>query len=426
MSPAERKAAWRLLPFLFVLYIVSFLDRVNFSYASLSMNASLGIDPATYGFLSGVFFLTYVLFEIPSNLALAKFGARKWIARIMLSWGAVAVLTGFATQVWHLAAARLILGAAEAGFFPGIVFYLSGWFGDSLRARIIALFMMAVPLANVLGAPVSGLILDHVGWLGLDSWRWVFILEGLPALALAWAVWRHLPDAPGDAAWLSPEEKASLEASAAPLPSAKGGLFPRSLSRAFSWKLCALGLVYFTVNMTLFGINFWLPHVVKGLHGSLPDAAVGLIAAAPYALAAAIMPVWAARSDAKGERRLHAAAALLLCAAGLLSFLVIPEGARSFPLLAFCLACAGLFAVFGPFWPMPSSELAKDGAAVSAAGIAFVNAVGNCGSFFGPTAVGLIAQSCGAERGLACLGAIPLVGALALLALKSAKARSMA
>ncbi len=422
MNQAEKKAAARLLPFLFVLYIVAFLDRVNFGYASLAMNAQLGIDPATYGLLSGIFFLPYVLFEVPSNIALSKFGARKWIARIMLSWGIVAALTGFATEVWHLASARLLLGAAEAGFFPGIVFYLSRWFGDAARGRVIALFMTAVPLSSALGAPVSGLILDHVSWLGLEPWRWVFIIEGLPAVLLAWAVWKLLPDSPADAKWLSDDDRAQINETAQPV-SGNHGVRLQGFAKAFSWRLCALGGIYFSISMTLYGINFWLPHVMKGLHASLPDFGVGLLAAAPYALAAALMPFWSARSDAKAERHLHAGAALLLSAAGLLAFFLVPLDSQGLAMLAFSLACVGLFAVFGSFWAIPAEELASCGPAVSASGIAFVNALGNCGSFFGPAAVGWIAQRGGAEEGLAFLGAIPLAGAIALVALKLSTAK---
>ena len=424
MSSAERKAAVRLLPFLFVLYIVSFLDRVNFGYASLAMNANLGIDPATYGLLSGIFFIPYVLLEIPSNIALSKFGARRWIARIMLSWGIVAVLSGFATQVWHLATARILLGAAEAGFFPGIVFYLSRWFGDSVRARTIAFFMLALPLSNVVGAPVSGLILDHINWFGLESWRWIFILEGLPAVLLAYATYKFLPDSPAEVSWLNDEEKAQMEKTAKPLSKPGGGLLSKGFSKAFSWRLCALGAVYFSINMTLFGINFWLPHVIKGLHAKLSDFSVGLLAATPYALAAACMLLWSARSDAKGERHWHTGAALLLSASGLAAFFIVPADSQWLAMLAFAMACVGLFASFGPFWPIPSTELASCGPTVSASGIAFVNAIGNCGSFFGPAVVGWIAQSTCAARGLAFLSLIPLGGALAIIVIKALISRS--
>jgi MFS transporter, ACS family, tartrate transporter len=405
MTTAEKKALYRLIPFLFVLYIISFMDRVNFGFAALEMNKSLGIGPATFGILSGIMFVTYVILEIPSNLVLSKVGARIWIARIMLTWGIVVILTGFATRIWHLYTLRLLLGAAEAGFFPGIIYYLSKWFPESSRARATGFFMCAVPAANLICAPLSGIILDHSGWFGLEGWRWIFILEGIPAIILAAAVFFFLPEKPSDVTWLTVSEKDELAGLEGNILKEK--ITYKSLKDSFSMRFWALGLVYSFASMNLYGISFWLPRIIKDLPQNLSNTAIGFAAAVPYLITIFLMQAWAIHSDIKNERYIHSVAALFLSAASLFGFYFV-SGNILLTLVIFSLACSGQFCFYGPFWPIPSVELKDSSDSVKASALALVNSIGNIGSFFGPYAIGMIAQKSSPETGMVILGLIPL------------------
>jgi ACS family tartrate transporter-like MFS transporter len=342
---ALSKVRKRLLPFLFALYIVAYLDRINVGFAALQMNREIGISQLAFGFGSGIFFLGYFLFEIPSNLILRRVGARRWIARIMVSWGVAASATMLVRGPSSFYAMRFILGVAEAGFFPGIIYYLTLWFPERERARAIALFMTASALAGVIAGPVSGLLLTLHGLGGLSGWQWMFLLEGLPAIVMGVAVWFYLPDCPGDALWLTALERKAIVALLEQDDAARRNPHA-SLSRAIrSARVWLLTLFYFLFAFGLYGINFWLPQILKSF-GDMSVVAIGFVAAA-YARNPAVE---------------------LACIA---------------------LASAGTSSCVGPFWAIPASILADAGAA---GGIELINSVGNLGGFAGPYVAGFIVE----------------------------------
>ena len=301
-SGTIRKVTWRLIPFLFVLYVIAYLDRVNFGYAALGMNSALGISAEVFGFLSGIFFIGYLLFEIPSNIILERIGARVWIARIMITWGIVEVVTAFATNATELAVLRFLLGVAEAGFFPGLILYLTGWFRKRDLAKAVALFMTALAVSNIVGAPISTWILDHVIWLGLSGWRWLFILEGIPAVLLGIAAWLYLTDRPGEAAWLSGDEKTWLETELGQedrlrrQQGAMTGIRPVLVS-AGAWHLA---LVYCLLVIGLYGTGFWMPQIVHSLDPGLSNFTVGVLLIIPFMAALVAMIAWGHHSDRYG------------------------------------------------------------------------------------------------------------------------------
>lgn len=385
-AAALSKVRKRLLPFLFALYIVAYLDRINVGFAALQMNREIGLSQAAFGFGSGIFFLGYFIFEIPSNLILRRVGARRWIARIMISWGVAAAATMLVRGAPSFYALRFILGLAEAGFFPGIIYYLTFWFPERERARAIALFMTATALAGVISGPVSGLILglDRIG--GLAGWQWMFMLEGLPAIAMGFAVLFYLPDRPADAQWLTASEAASLVAHIANdvRPS---DVAHASFSRAvFSGRVWMLTLFYFLFAFGLYGINFWLPQILKGF-SDMSVVAIGFASAIPFAAAALAMVLVARSSDRTGERRLHLAFCALAAALGFFA----AASARNpiLELACITIAAAGTSSCVGPFWAIPSSILSEEAAA---GGIALINSVGNLGGFAGPYAAGYILE----------------------------------
>src|SRR5690349_1799101 len=319
------KVTKRLVPFLIVCYFVAYLDRVNVGFAALTMNQDLGLSQTAYGFGAGIFFLAYFVFEVPSNLLLERFGARKWIARIMLSWGILSGLMAFIPQIGRVTGlgneysfylVRVLLGVAEAGFFPGIIFYLTLWFPGVYRARVVGYFMAAIPLSTVIGAPVSGFLLSFNGIAGLKDWQWLFILEAVPAVILSVVVFFYLTDRPADATWLAPEERTWL---ADRLDRERR---QREAVRHFSVrdailnpKVLALSLVYFGAVATNYGLSFFLPTIVKAF--GLSNAQTGFVSAVPYIVGTIGMVLWGRRSDAKMERRWHAAFALFVAAAGI-------------------------------------------------------------------------------------------------------------
>ena len=385
-AAALSKVRKRLLPFLFALYVIAYLDRINVGFAALQMNGAIGLSQAAFGFGSGIFFLGYFIFEIPSNLILRRVGARRWIARIMISWGIAATATMLVRGASSFYALRFILGVAEAGFFPGIIYYLTFWFPERERARGIALFMTATALAGVISGPVSGLILglDRVG--GLAGWQWMFMLEGLPAIMMGFAVWFYLPDRPADAAWLSASEVASITADIAN-DARPSHLAHANFSRAlFSGRVWMLTLFYFLFAFGLYGINFWLPQILKGF-GDLSVTAIGFVSAIPFAAAAIAMVLVARSSDAMGERRIHLASCALVAAVGLLAAAYARNPIAE--LACITIAAAGTSSCVGPFWAIPSSILGEEAAA---GGIALINSVGNLGGFAGPYAAGYIVE----------------------------------
>ncbi len=381
---ALRKVAARLIPFLGLLYFFAFLDRVNVGFAALTMNADLGISAAAFGIGSGIFFIGYILCEVPSNVMLERFGARLWIARIMISWGVLSAAMAFVQGPKSFYAVRFLLGIAEAGFFPGIIFYLTCWFPSQHRARIIALFMIALPLSSVIGAPISTSLLG-IEALGLKGWQWMFVLEAIPTILLGIAVFAVLPDRPADARWLGDDEKRWLQdALAREHAGASGHDHASSLRQALLLpRVWRSGLVYFCILVGLYGFSFWLPQIIASL-GQMTNAQVGLITMIPYSLACIGLVWWGRHSDASGERSMHVALPMLLGAAAL-----VVSGWTSAPAVGFaalCLAALGIYSGLPSFWALASRGL--QGAAAAGA-IALINSLGNFGGFLGPAAIGL-------------------------------------
>jgi MFS family permease len=435
-------AARRLLPLLFVSYIVAFLDRVNVGFAKLQMASALGFSDAVYGFGAGIFFLGYFLFEVPSNLLLEKFGARRWIARIMFTWaivsgafafvdvipwGPLPALFGIAPIEFGFYALRFLLGIAEAGFFPGIILYLTYWFPAAKRARTVALFMTAVAAANVIGAPVSGAIMQYAdGVGGWGGWRWLFILEAIPSVIAGVAIWLLLPDRPAQAAWLTPEQRRAItdqlaqEDTAAHGGTQTSGKAHSVMQALRSGRVWILALVYLAGTFSLYGVSFWMPTIVQELGiGKTAYLQIGLLSMIPWGTAGVAM-VWAgARSDRTGERRQHVAGSLFVAAAGLITLALV--GARVVPaLIALCVVTSGVLSFFATFWSLPTAFLRQTAAA---AGIAWINAVGNLGGHFGPDVIGRIRTATGsANYGFFFLAALAVVGGVLTIFFTGARA----
>jgi ACS family tartrate transporter-like MFS transporter len=408
---ALSKARRRLLPFLFVLYLVAYLDRINVGFASLQMNRELGLSESVFGLGAGLFFIGYSIFEVPSNLILARVGARLWIARIMISWGVVAMAMIAVRGAASFFALRFILGLAEAGFFPGVILYLTFWFPAREQARAVALFMTASALAGVIAGPVSGGLLELHGLAGLSGWQWLFILEGLPAVILGVWVLRYLPDGPKDAAWLEVGERAALlmrlERERRRGTQKRQNSFAEAISNSTVW---ILSLVYFAIVFGLYGVTFWLPQIIQSF-GNRSDVEIGMLSAIPFFGAAVAMVFVGRASDLSGERRWH----LAFCAAVGAIGLMLAATTRS-PLLslaALSIAAAGIWGTFGPFWAMPPEFLSGTAAAGA---IALINSIGNLGGFAGPYAVGIVKQATHSFAGgmIAMAAALVAGGMLAL------------
>jgi ACS family tartrate transporter-like MFS transporter len=409
------KVTRRLLPFLFILYIVCFLDRVNIGFAALQMNQDLDLSPAVYGFGAGIFFIGYVLFEVPSNLMLARIGARRWIARIMITWGAIACAMMFVRGPTSLYVLRFLLGASEAGFFPGMIYYLGAWYPPEERARAIARFMVAIPLSGVVGGPISGMLLDLHGAWGLAGWQWLFLLEGLPAVVLGFVVLARLPDRPRDAAWLSSEESAWLEDRVTQEDQGldRGSGVRQALTHPTIWALAVLFLIGNAFGVYVLGL--WLPQIVRDVSG-LGNLEVGVLSAIPSLVGAVAMVLVGSHSDRAGERPLHIGGAAAVAAVGLV--ISASLGSTAIVVFGLSLASAGLLSMHGPFWLLPSTFLSGRAAA---AGIALITSVANIGGFLGPYAMGLLKGSTGTYRGgLLILALLSLCGAALALRLRLA------
>ena len=400
----RRKVAWRLIPFLGLLYLLAFLDRVNVGFAALSMDTDLDFSPAVFGTGAGIFFLGYVLCGVPSNLMLHRFGARRWIAITMVTWGVVSASMAFIHSPGGFYSLRLVLGVAESGFFPGMIVYLTYWFAEPDRARILGAFMVALPLSSAVGAPISASLLGlHA--LGLHGWQWVFLAEGIPAALVGAVVLKVLVGLPTEARWLTDEERAYLLRHRQGPDTARGptGILV-DLRRPTVWILCA---AYFALLVTLYSYSIWLPQIIQEL-APFSYREIGLLAMVPNLLAALLMYPWARHSDATGERRWHVALPLLLAALGLASAAWVREPAVS--VAALTIAAVGIYCSLPVFWSLPARRLTG---ASAAAGIALVNSVGNLGGYAGPTAVGYLKQMMESNSA----GLMLLAGAAALAAL---------
>jgi ACS family tartrate transporter-like MFS transporter len=406
------KVTWRLVPFLFLLYIVAYLDRINVGFAALQMQKQLAFSDAVYGLAAGMFFAGYVLFQVPSNLGLELVGARRWIALIMVVWGIISSSMIFVTTPRSFYTLRFLLGIAEAGFFPGVIFYLKNWVPAAARARALALFMTAGPIAGVVGGPISGTLMS-IRRLGiLSGWQWLFLMEGVPAICLGIVVLFYLADNPEKAAWLTPEQRewlVEILKSERQQSAMAGGIH---VFAAFgNPNIWFLALVYLGLNICSYGISLWLPNVIHSLSG-IGNRAIGILAAVPYVAAAITMVLAGAHSDRTGERRWHVAIPAML--GGTALALGAHSSSITVVIVAITLAVMGLTAMLGPFWAMPTAFLSGTAAA---AGIALINSVGNLGGFFGPYIIGLVRTYTGTFRGglLFTGAALALSGCVVLL-----------
>ena len=399
------KCAWRLIPFMMLLYVVNYLDRVNVGFAALTMNKDLGFSPAIYGFGAGLFYLGYLLFQVPVSVALVRVGARRSIFCILTIWGAISASTALVQGPASFYSLRFLLGAAEAGFFPVLLVYLTTWFPRSYRARFTAVFMMAIPLSSVIGGPVSGLVLGMQGVAGLAGWQWLFLIEGLPACILGLAVLWFLPDGPARASWLTAEEKTRIAARVAAEDVASQRQVWPALRDSRVW---ALGLVNVALLFSNQGIQLWLPQIVKEMGFS--NLAVGFIVALPYLVSLPAMVLWGRSSDLRDERIWHVALPALLAAAGFAAASLAPSDVLS--LFAIALAAIGLVMMTPSLFSLISSFLSGPAAA---GGIALVISIGNVGSFLGPSLVGVLKQQTGGYAVGMAMFAVPLVLAAAIV-----------
>ncbi len=411
---ARRRIAGRLLPFLFLLYLIAFLDRVNVGYAGLEMSHNLGFTDRMFGLGAGVFFVGYFIFEIPGALLVERWSARRWIARILISWGVVTVLVSLVQSPTQFYAARFLLGAAEAGFFPGIIVYLTHWFRYEDRARAGALFMAATPVANIVGSPLAGWLLG-VHWLGIEGWRWMFVVEGVPAVLLGIATLFYLTDWPREAHWLPPEEKEWIRLELQREKEKKSAGRTWTVAQALRRReVILLACVYFLAITGLYGFNFWFPTIFKRATG-WPNLGVTLVGAMPYLLGLGVMLGMGWHSDRTGERRWHTAVPLFLCGV----FLALAVGLSAnlwLGLIALILAGACTMAFLPSFWAIPTALLGESAAAAS---IGLINSVGNLGGFAGPFMIGHLHTLTGSfNPGLGFLVAALLMASLLVLTLR--------
>ncbi|WP_439378684.1 MFS transporter [Amycolatopsis lexingtonensis] len=392
-----RKVAVRIMPIVGLLYIFNYMDRANIGYAQLGMGKELAIDAATFGAASAIFFLAYVVFEVPSNMIMKRVGARLWLSRIAVSWGIVTVVTGFVASTTHLFIARIVLGIAEAGLFPGLLLYLTLWFRGKERGRAIATLALAQPIALILGSLTGGWILDHAHWLGMSSWQWVFVLQGAPAVLIGVVTFLWLPDKPSDAKFLTKAESGWLQAEIDKeyVPEEKE-TFLGQLRAVRNGKVLHLAFSNLFIACGLYGLTFFLPLIVKQLDPKYSSTNIGLLGAIPYVVGAVGMLLLARNSDRTGERKGHVIALVLVAALGFFGAIQF-KSVPALSLISLSLAAIGVLGYLAPYWAMASKVLSKEHTAV---GLAAINSIAALGGFFGPYAIGLAATDTDVTVGL--------------------------
>lgn len=404
-----KKVAWKLLPFLFISYVIAYLDRVNIGFAALRMQQDLGFGDAAYGLGAGIFFLGYVLFEVPSNLLLARIGARKTIMRIMIGWGLLSSAMMFVQTPAHFYVLRFFLGVFEAGFFPGIILYLTFWFPVQVRGSIISIFMSAIAIAGIFGGPISGWIITSMdGFHGLHGWQWMFVLEGLPAVILGVIAAFVLADGPRDASWLTAVERDKIERETT-VQKSHGAHSIGAVAR--DPRIYALALVYFSVMCGLYILGFWLPGMIKNYGVSSPFH-IGLLSAIPYIASAIGMVVISRHSDATGERRRHLASSMSVAALALVASTFVPDN-LALGLLFLTVAAVGIYASMPLFWTIPTRYLAGKAAP---GGIALINSLALTGGFVSPTVLGFVKAATGSiNNGIYIFAMVLVIGAIVIL-----------
>jgi D-galactonate transporter len=419
-----RKVAWRLSPFLGLLYFINYLDRTNISFAAPhGMNEALGFSKAAFGLASGLFFIGYLILEVPSNLALHKFGARRWIARIMVSWGIVASAMAFVPNAGTMYALRFLLGIAEAGFFPGIILYLTFWFPKRQRAKAVALFMVAVPLSSVIGSPLSAWLISsgHQVLWGLDGWRFMFLVEGVPAILIGVVCWFYLTDRPKDAKWLAHDERAWLQHEMDTEHEATARRYHYPIKKALLQpRIWALAFVYFGIVYGLYAVGFFLPTIIAGFKETYDtDFSVfqqGLIVAIPYAFGCVAMVLWSRHGDRTRERVWHVAIPAIV--GGIAIPIALYLSSPFTAMIAVTICTMGICAALPTFWPLPTMFLSG---AAAAAGIALINSIGNTAGFLGPYITGWLTDLTGSEKlGLWVVGIVMVVAGFVAVALRAA------
>ena len=390
-----RKISWRILPFVMLLYFVSFLDRVNVGFAAFTMNKAIGLTPGMYGLGGGLFFVGYFLFEVPSNLILCRVGARLWIARVMVTWGIVSACSAFVTGPHSFYALRFLLGVAEAGFFPGIILYLSLWFPVRFRAVTAAVFMAAAPLSTAIGSPISGALMELPRFAGLSNWQWLYLMEAIPAILLGFVVLRVLTDTPAQAEWLQPEERAWLVAT---LQGERRDSKPHETSIAAAWRtmldprVLVLSMIYLGTSAGLYTLGLWAPLILRQFGFS--PLATGWVNAVPSVVAVVAMTFWARHSDRTLERTWHV---VIPCIAACAGFIWAGRAHSAIAvILALVVVNIGVSAAKAPLWAMATTFLSGAGAA---AGIAIINSIGNLGGFLGPYMIGWLKGKWGSYTG---------------------------
>lgn len=421
-SSTMRRVSWRLMPFLLAAYLLCYIDRVNVGFAALQMNKAVGIDPKTFGLGAGIFFVGYFILEVPSNLALEKFGARVWIARIMITWGLISGAFALIGGPISFLVLRFMLGAAEAGFFPGVILYLTYWYPAVYRAKIVGIFMVAIPLAGLIGSPISGAILGMDGIMGLGGWQWIFILEAIPTLVLGLMAYFWLTDHPENAAWLAPAQQQwlirALETERRRAPRIQGQSIWKIMTNKY---VLILALIYAGAAGASTSLALWMPQLVKSF--GLSNFNTGLVNAVPFGIAAVWMVLWGRSSDRTGERVWHNALPLAwMVLAMVATFWTIGNLWLMIPMLT--LIAAGTYASKGPFWALSSEWL---GTASAAAGLAQINALGNLSGFFFNYMIGWIKDETGSfPLAIMPIAAVATVGVVCVLVIGRNQPRTVA